>query len=172
MQNPSVYGTVTLCQRTSNLTKDWWSYGLTAKEEKEGYLLHMVSPPLVIAIYFPCYLSLFSMLQDYLGAAWQFLGTMKCHLGKNYLSYNTIVGPPLQQLRNSTYLNNHQPKSATTDINWQLAYRICSDSIPSEFNIHMVMKQGGLEGGQKSASFMGSHSQCHHTQNWTVWLDF
>jgi len=56
------------------------------------------------------------MLQDYLGATWQFLGTMKCHLGKNYLSYDAIEGFPLQQLRNSTYLNNHQPKSAKTNI--------------------------------------------------------
>jgi len=57
------------------------------------------------------------MLQDYLGAACQFLGTMKCHLGKNCLSYETIEGLPLRQLRNSTYLNNHLPKSAKTDIN-------------------------------------------------------
>jgi len=56
------------------------------------------------------------MLQDYLGATWQFLRTMKCHLGKNYLSYDAIEGFPLQQLRNSTYLNNHQPKSAKTNI--------------------------------------------------------
>jgi len=57
------------------------------------------------------------MLQDYLGAAWQFLGTMKCHLGENYLSYDTIEALPLHQLRNSTYLNNHQPKYAKTNIN-------------------------------------------------------
>jgi hypothetical protein len=57
------------------------------------------------------------MLQDYLGAAWQFLGTMDCDLGKNYLSYGTVKGHQLQQLRNSTYLNNHLPKSAKTGIN-------------------------------------------------------
>jgi len=56
------------------------------------------------------------MLQDYLGATWQFLGTMKCHLGKNYLSYSTIEGFPFQQLRNSIYLNNHQPKSAKIEL--------------------------------------------------------
>jgi len=86
------------------------------------------------------------MLQDYLNAAWQFLGLMKCHLGKNYLSYDTIEGLPLQQLRNSTYLNCHQPKSAKPDINGQLAYNICSDSIANEFHLQLVMKQGGLEG--------------------------
>jgi len=47
------------------------------------------------------------MLRDYLGAAWQFLGTMRCHLGKNYLSYDTIKGLPLQQISNSTFLINH-----------------------------------------------------------------
>ena len=93
-------------------------------------------------------------------------------LGKNYLSYDTIEGLPLQQLRNSTYLNSHQLKSAKTHINWQLAYNICSDSITSEFNLQLVMKQGGLEGGQKSASFMDSHSHFHLAQNWTIWLDF
>jgi len=30
------------------------------------------------------------MLEDYLGAAWQFLDTVKCHLGENYLSYATV----------------------------------------------------------------------------------
>jgi len=30
------------------------------------------------------------MLEDYLGAAWQFLDTVKCHLGENYLSYTTV----------------------------------------------------------------------------------
>ena len=92
--------------------------GWLLREEKEGYLPHMISPPLVVGIYCPCCLSLFSMLQDYLGAAWQFLGTMKCHLGKNYLSYDIIEGLPLEQLRNNTHFNNHQPKSAKTDINW------------------------------------------------------
>jgi len=57
------------------------------------------------------------MLQGYLHAAWQFLATIKCHLGKNYLSYGTIEGLPLQQLRTSTYLNNHLPKSAKTNTN-------------------------------------------------------
>jgi hypothetical protein len=83
----------------------------------ESYLPHMISPPLVVGIHFPCCLSLFSMLYGYLGEAWQFLGTIKCHLGKNYPSYNNIEGLPPQQLRTSTYLNNHQPKSAQTDIN-------------------------------------------------------
>ena len=46
----------------------------------------LISPPLVVRIYSPWCLSLFSKLQDYLSAAWQFLGTMKCHLGKYYLS--------------------------------------------------------------------------------------
>jgi hypothetical protein len=36
--------------------------------------------------------SFFSMLQNYSGAAWQSLGTIKCHLGKKYLSYDTIEG--------------------------------------------------------------------------------
>jgi len=57
------------------------------------------------------------MLQDYLDAAWQFLGTVKCHLGKNYLSYDIIEDLPHEQLRNNTHFNNHQPKSAKTDIN-------------------------------------------------------
>jgi len=92
---------------------------------------------------------------------------MKCHLGKNYLSYDTIEGLHLQQLRNSTYLNNHLPKAAKTGINRQLAYHICSDSITSDFHLQLVMKQG-LEGGQKSASFMNSHSHFHLTQNWSA----
>jgi len=133
-----------------------------------SYLPHMISPPLVVGIHFPCCLSLFSMLQGYLSAAWQFLGTMKCHLGKNYLSYGTIEGLPLQQLRTSTYLNNHQPKSAKTDINSQLAYCICSNSIISGFHLQLVIKQGGLGGGQKSASFIDSHSHFYLTQNWTI----
>jgi len=68
---------------------------LWENKEKESYLPYMISPPLVVGIHFPCCLSLFSMLQGYLGAAWQFLGTMKCHLGKNYLSYGTIEGRSL-----------------------------------------------------------------------------
>lgn len=31
------------------------------------------------------------MVKDYLGAAWQFVDTVKCHLGENYLSY-AIIG--------------------------------------------------------------------------------
>jgi hypothetical protein len=57
------------------------------------------------------------MLQGYLGVGWQFLGTLKCHLGKNYLSYNTIEGHPHQQLRTSTDPTNHRYKSVKTDIN-------------------------------------------------------
>jgi hypothetical protein len=94
---------------------------LRENKKKESYLPHVISPPLVAGIHFPCCLSLFSMLQGYLSAAWQFLGTTKCPLGKNNLSSDTIEDLPPQQLRTSTYLNNHQPKSAKTDINWQLA---------------------------------------------------
>jgi len=83
---------------------------------KEIYLFNMISPPFMVRIHCPCGLSLFSILQGYWGAAWQFLVTMKCHLGKNYLSYDTIEGLSLQQLRNSTYLDNCQPKSGMTDI--------------------------------------------------------
>jgi len=90
---------------------------LRENKEKESYQRCMISPPLVFPIHCPSCLSVFSMLQDYLGAAWQFLGKMKCHLGKNYLSYHTIEGFPLQQLRTSTYLNNQQRKSAKTGIN-------------------------------------------------------
>ena len=57
------------------------------------------------------------MLQDYLGAAWEFLGVMECQLGENYLSYDTIESFPLQQLRNSTNLNNYHPKSAKINMN-------------------------------------------------------
>jgi hypothetical protein len=60
--------------------------------KKESCLPHMISPPLVVGIHFPCCLSLISMLQGYLGAAWQFLGTMKWHLGKNNLGYDNIEG--------------------------------------------------------------------------------
>jgi hypothetical protein len=95
---------------------------------------------------------------------------MKCHLGKNYLSYGTIEGLPLQQLRTSTYLNNHQPKSAKTDINRQLAYFICSNSIINEFHLELEIKQEGLGGGQKSASFIGSHSHFHLTQHCMIGL--
>jgi len=139
---------------------------------KESYLPSMISPPLVVGIHFPCCLSLFCMLQGYLGAAWLFLGTMKCHIGKNYLSYSTIEGLPLQQLRTCIYPNSHQPKSAKTGSYWQLAYCICSNSITSEFHLQLVIKQGGLEGGEKSASFIDSHSHFHLTQNCTIWLDF
>jgi len=145
---------------------------LWENKEKESYLPHMISPALVVGIHFPCCLSLFSMLQGYLSAAWQFLGTVKFHLGKNYLSYGTIEGLPLQQLRTSIYLNNHQPKSAKTDISSQLAYSICLNSITSEFDWQLVIKQGGLGGWQKSASFIDSHSHFHRTQNWTIWLYF
>jgi len=38
---------------------------LRENKEKESYLPHMISPPLVFGIHCPCCLSLFSMLQDY-----------------------------------------------------------------------------------------------------------
>jgi hypothetical protein len=56
------------------------------------------------------------MLEDCSGPVWQFLNTVKCHLGKILLSYAIVEGPPLLHLKNSTYVNNHQPKYAKTSI--------------------------------------------------------
>jgi hypothetical protein len=141
-------------------------------KEKKSYLLHMISLPLVVGIHFPYCLSLFSMLHGSLGAAWKFLGTMKCHLGKNYLSYSTIEGVSLLQLRASTYLNNYQPQSAKTAINWQIAYCIYSHSITTECHLQLVIQHGGLGSRQLFASFIDSYTHFHLTENWTSWPDF
>ena len=90
IQNLSVYNITTELYRVSNSTKDCCSYELTALENNECYLPHIIPPLCVVEIYCSCCLNLFSMLQDYLSAAWQFIGTIKCHFGKNYLNYNTI----------------------------------------------------------------------------------
>jgi hypothetical protein len=47
------------------------------------------------------------------------------------------------QIRNCTNLNNHQPEYAKAGTNLQLACRIWSDIITSEFDSQLVMKQGG-----------------------------
>ena len=61
------------------------------------------------------------------------------------------------QLRNSTYLNSHLSESAKTDAFGLIACHICSNNITSEFDLLLVMKQGGVESERKSASFMDSH---------------
>jgi len=43
---------------------------------------HLISRPILVGIQCSCCESLFSMLEDYLGPAWQFLGTVKCHCAK------------------------------------------------------------------------------------------
>jgi len=62
-------------------------------------------------------------------------------LERELLSDAAIGGLPLQQLGNSTYLNNHRPKSAKTCTNSQLPCYICSDIIVSEFNLQLLMKR-------------------------------
>jgi len=57
------------------------------------------------------------MIEDYLGAAWQFKNTVECHLGENSLSYAIVNGLPHLQHRNSTNLNNHQLQCAKTGFN-------------------------------------------------------
>jgi hypothetical protein len=71
---------------------------------------------------------MFSMLKDYLGAAWQFIDTVKCLLGENYRSYAMVEGLPLFQVRNSTYLNKQPPQfyqywyQLTTSMPYMLSY--------------------------------------------------
>jgi hypothetical protein len=58
------------------------------------------------------------MLEEYLGAAWQFLDTVKCHLGENYLSYATIEGLPIcnvELLPISTSTSPKQPRLVPID---------------------------------------------------------
>jgi len=57
------------------------------------------------------------MIEDYLGTAWQFINTVKCHLGNDYMSYVIEEGLPHLQHRYSTNLNNHQLQCAKTCFN-------------------------------------------------------
>lgn len=79
--------------------------------------------------------------------------------------------PTTPQLRNSTYHNNHRTETAKSGINWQLACHIYSGSIISVLDLQLVMKLG-VEGGQKSARFMDSHSYFQLPRIWCNWLDF
>jgi len=70
---------------------------------EEGYLPHLISPPILVGIQCPYIQSLFGILENYSAAVWQFLETVKCLWSKNYLSWAVVEGIPLLQLRNSTY---------------------------------------------------------------------
>jgi len=63
-------------------------------------------------------------------------------LERKLLSNATGEGLPLQQLKNSTYLNNHWPESTKTCTNSQMPCYICSDIIVTEFNLQLLVKQG------------------------------
>jgi hypothetical protein len=95
----------------------------------------MISPLLVVGIHLPVYVSLPNLVETYMGAAWWCLRTMKCHLCNNYLSYSTIEGLPLLQLRTGTHLNNHHLTSAKTDIQLYQAYCLYSNIITSDFHL-------------------------------------
>jgi len=61
-------------------------------EKKEDYLPHLISPPMLVGIQCPCCQRLLCIAEDYSGSAWQFLNSVKCHLGENSLSYGTVMG--------------------------------------------------------------------------------
>jgi hypothetical protein len=65
---------------------------------EEGYLRHLISPSILIGIQCPHCQGLFSMLEEYLGPAWQFLDIVKCHMRKYYLSYLIVEGLSALQL--------------------------------------------------------------------------
>jgi len=84
---------------------------------EEGYLSHLISPPVLVGIQCPRCQCLLVMLENYSGSAWRFLDTVKCHLGKNSLSYAIVECLKVLELQNCTYLNNHQPEYAKTGTN-------------------------------------------------------
>lgn len=88
---------------------------------------------------------------------------LQCPLG-NLSSMND--GLSLWEHRNFTYLDNHCSESAKTGTNRQLALYIYLDSIPSLFYTELVTIQR-VEGEQKSARFMDSHSNFQLPQIWS-----
>jgi hypothetical protein len=64
-------------------------------EKKEDYLPHLISPPMLVGIQCPCCQCLLCIAEDYSGSAWQFLNSVKCHLGENSLSYATVECLPV-----------------------------------------------------------------------------
>lgn len=133
--------------------QEWVVYGVagSGRGGEEGYLVQLNSLLILVGIQCSCCQSLFDMLGDYSGAAWEILNCVKCHCGENCLTYATLDDLPLQECRNSTYVDSPTPESAKTGINQWLVCHIYSDSITSVFYTQLVMKQGGTEGGQKSA---------------------
>jgi len=67
----------------------WWLTGGQV-EKKENYLPHLISPPMLVGIQCPGCQCLLCIAEDYSGSAWRFLNSVKCHLGKNSLSYATV----------------------------------------------------------------------------------
>lgn len=59
---------------------DLWGWLVTEEyEQEEGYLPPSISPPILVQYQCPRCQGLFGMLEDYRGAAWQFLDTINCH---------------------------------------------------------------------------------------------
>jgi len=121
---------------------DLWGW-LVEGPEEEGYIPHSISLPLLVRIQSPRCHCLLGILVDYSGPAWWFLDTVKCHWGENSLSYVILDGLPVLRFRNCTYLNNHPAEYAKTCAHRQLSRHIYSDISPSEFDLQLVMKQGG-----------------------------
>jgi len=71
-----------------------WLVGGHVKK-KDDYLLHLISPPILVGIWCPCCQSLLCIGEDYSGSAWQFLNSLKCHLGEDSLSYITLECLPV-----------------------------------------------------------------------------
>jgi len=70
---------------------DLWGWLIGGQvEKKEDYLPHLISPPMLVGIRCPCCQCLLCIAEDYSGSAWRFLNSVKCHLGKNSLSYATV----------------------------------------------------------------------------------
>jgi hypothetical protein len=75
---------------------DLWGLLVGGQAEKKGnYLPHMISPPMLVGIQCPCCQCLLGIPEDYSGSAWQFLNSVKCHLGENSLSYAVVQCLPV-----------------------------------------------------------------------------
>jgi hypothetical protein len=75
---------------------DLWGWLVGGQvEKKEDYLSHLISPPMLVGIQCLFCQYLLCIAEDYSGSAWQFLNSVKCHLGENSLSYTTVECLPV-----------------------------------------------------------------------------
>ena len=75
---------------------DLWGWLVGAQvEKKEDYLPHLISPPMLVGIQCLCFQCLLCIPEGYSQLVWQFLDSVKCHLGENSLSYATVECLPV-----------------------------------------------------------------------------